>query len=151
LRGFDIREHGELSVIMSSSRVRLAGTLSNRGQFGGHAASWFSAHQVIVGLIFIAVFVLLLAGPLLLEPLNDLFSKGVEKAAPGGFVLGLAVLLIGIFSGVKVLEIAGGSLVGAVVLGVIVDNYLTAVNTSPRTPAPTARGRPMRARRRCVR
>lgn len=101
----------------------LAGTLSVTGYLGRHAA-WFSVRQVVVALIFIAVFVALLAGPLLLEVIGNLFSKGVHKATPGGFALGLVVLLIGLASGVKVLEIAGGCVLGAVVLGVIIDNYL---------------------------
>ena len=78
-----------------------------------------------MGLIFIAVFIALLAGPILLEYLFDLGSKAVEKGAKGGFLLGLGVLAIGLVSGTRVLEIAGGALVGAVVLAVIADNYLT--------------------------
>jgi hypothetical protein len=101
----------------------LAGALRVPGYLGRHAA-WFSVRQVVVALIFIAVFVALLAAPLLWEALCNLFSKGVEKAAPGGFVLGLVILLTGLASGVKVLDIAGGAVLGAVVLGVIIDNYL---------------------------
>lgn len=102
----------------------LAGTLSVTGYLGRHAA-WFSVRQVVVALIFIAVLLALLVGPLLLEPLGNLFSKGVKKAAPGGFVLGLVVLLIGLASGVRFITIAGAAVAGAVVLGFIIDNYLT--------------------------
>jgi len=102
----------------------LAGTLSVTGYLGRHAA-WFSVRQVVVALILIAVLVALLVGPLLLEPLGDLFSKGVKKSAPGGFVLGLAVLLIGLASGVRFITIAGAAVLGAIVLGFIIDNYLT--------------------------
>lgn len=102
----------------------LAGTLSVTGYLGRHAA-WFSVRQVVVALIFIAVLLVLLVGPLLLEPLGNLFSKGVKKAAPGGFVLGLVVLLIGLASGVRFITIAGAAVAGAVVLGFIIDNYLT--------------------------
>ena len=102
----------------------LAGALSVTGYLGRHAA-WFSVRQVVVALIFIAVLLALLVGPLLLEPLGNLFSKGVKKAAPGGFVLGLVVLLIGLASGVRFITIAGAAVAGAVVLGFIIDNYLT--------------------------
>jgi hypothetical protein len=102
----------------------LAGALSVTGYLGRHAA-WFSVRQVVVALIFIAVLVALLVGPLLLEPLGNLFSKGVKKSAPGGFVLGLAVLLIGLASGVRFITIAGAAVLGAIVLGFIIDNYLT--------------------------
>ena len=106
----------------------LGGTLSVPGYLSGYLgrhAAWFSVRQVVVALIFIAVLVALLVGPLLLEPLGNLFSKGVKKSAPGGFVLGLAVLLIGLASGVRFITIAGAAVLGAIVLGFIIDNYLT--------------------------
>jgi hypothetical protein len=77
-----------------------------------------------VGLIFIAVFIALLAGPILLEFLWDLFSKTVEKTAKGGFLLGLGILLVGLLARTRILEIAGAVVVGAVLLAVIADNYL---------------------------
>jgi hypothetical protein len=104
----------------------LAGALSVSGYLGRHTA-WFSVRQVVVALIFIAVLVALVAGPLLLDVIGNFFSNGVKKAAPGGFVLGLVVLLIGLASGVRFIIIAGAAVVGAVVLGVIIDNYLTPV------------------------
>jgi hypothetical protein len=77
-----------------------------------------------VGLIFIAVFIALLAGPLLLEFLWDLFSKTVEKTAKGGFLLGLGILLVGLLARTRILEIAGAVVVGAVLIAVIADSYL---------------------------
>jgi hypothetical protein len=101
----------------------LAGALSVHGYLGRHAA-WFSVRQVVVALIVVGVLVVLVTAPLLLDVIGSLFSKGVEKATRGGFVLGLVVLLVGLASGVRFLEIAGGSVLGAVILGVIIDNYL---------------------------
>ena len=106
----------------------LAGTLSVPGYLSGYLgrhAAWFSVRQVVVALIFIAVLVALLVGPLLLEGLGNFFSKGVEKATPGGLLVGLVVLIIGLMSGVRFITIAGAAVLGAVVLGVIIDNYLT--------------------------
>jgi hypothetical protein len=40
-------------------------------------------------------------------------------------------LFIGFVAGVEILDIVGASLAGLVVLGVIVDNYLTAVSFVP--------------------
>jgi hypothetical protein len=40
------------------------------------------------------------------------------------------VLFIGLVAGVELLDIVGASLVGLVILGVIVDNYLSAVHWS---------------------
>ena len=77
-----------------------------------------------MALIVSAVFAALLAAPLLGEALFGVFSKSVERGAKGGVLLGLAVLLIGLASGARVLEIAGGALLGAILLAVIVDNYL---------------------------
>lgn len=102
----------------------LARTLDVTGHQVGHAAAWFSVRQAVVALVFVAVFIGFLAGPILAEALFDFFSKGVERAAPGAFFLGLGVLLTGLASGVRALDIAGGCLIGAVVLAVIVDNYL---------------------------
>jgi hypothetical protein len=102
----------------------LARTLDVTGHQVRHAAAWFSVRQAVVALVFVAVFIGFLAGPILAEALFDYFSKGVERAAPGAFFLGLGVLLIGLASGVGVLDIVGGCLIGLVVLAVIVDNYL---------------------------
>jgi hypothetical protein len=104
----------------------LAGALSVSGYLGRHAA-WFSVRQVVVALIFIAVLVALVAGPLLLDVIGNFFSKGVEKATPGGIFLGLVVLLIGLASGVRFIIIAGAVVLGAVVLGYIIDKYLIPV------------------------
>src|SRR5262249_31421816 len=87
-------------------------------------AAWFSVRQVVVALIIIAVLVALVVGPLLLEVIGNFFSKGVKKATPGGFALGLVVLLIGLASGVSFIIIAGAAVLRPVVLGVIIDNYL---------------------------
>ena len=108
----------------------LAGALSVSGYLGRHAA-WFSVRQVVVALIFIAVLVAIVAGPLLIDVIGNFFSKGVEKITPGGFVLGLVVLLTGLASGVRVIIIAGAAIVGAVVLGFIIDKYLTLVAHAP--------------------
>jgi hypothetical protein len=95
-----------------------------------------------VGLIFIAVFIALLAGPILLEFLWDLFSKAVEKTAKGGFLLGLGILLVGLLSGTRILEIAGAVVVGAVLLAVIADNYLIAPCLKLTAAGPGARSGP---------
>jgi hypothetical protein len=89
-----------------------------------HAAAWPSARQVVVALIVVAVIVVLLAAPILFEAVCDLLSRGVERAAPGTFILGVCVLLAGLVSGVRIIDIAGASLVGAVVVAVILNNYL---------------------------
>jgi hypothetical protein len=103
----------------------LVGTLSTPGHQAGHTATSLTLREVIIGLIVIAVFAVLLYGPILAGALFDLFSKGVDRAAPGAFFTGLGVLFVGIISGVRDIEIAGAALIGAVVLGYIVENYLT--------------------------
>jgi hypothetical protein len=110
----------------------LTGTFSIPGHQYRHAGAWFSGRQVVVALIVIAVIAGLLAGPILAEALLDIASKAVERAAPGTFVLGLAVLLTGLISGVRIIDIAGACLIGAVLLAVILDNYLPTrrMNTS---------------------
>jgi hypothetical protein len=95
-----------------------------------------------VGLIFVAVFIALLAGPLLLEFLWDLFSKTVEKMAKGGFLLGLGILLVGLLSRARILEIAGAVVVGAVLLAVIADNYLIPLRPTLRAAGPKVRPGP---------
>jgi hypothetical protein len=110
-----------------------------------HAAAWFSVRQVVVALIFVGAFIVLLAGPVVGEAILNVLSHGMEKAAPGGFLLGLGILLVGLLSGVQVILIAGGCLTGAVVLGVILNNYLSPPGrTSARSSAPVSRpGRPL--------
>lgn len=102
----------------------LAGTISILGQHARYVVlPSFSGRQVVVVLIFLAVVICLLIGPVLGENLFDIASTKGAKAAPATFFLGLGVLLLGLFLGVPILDGVGACLIGAVLLGVILVNY----------------------------
>jgi hypothetical protein len=103
---------------------QLAGTLSIPASQARHAASWFSLRDFVVVLIIVAVIIILLAGPVAAGALYEVLSRGAEKAMPGTFFTGLGVLFIGIIVGVEIIIFIGLGLVGAVILGWIIDNYL---------------------------
>ncbi len=105
----------------------LAGTVSGIAGHHPHIAIRLSGGVVVVTLLFMALVIVLLAAPVIWQAVSESLGSAAEKAAPGTFFLGLGLLLTGLVAGARLLDIAGGSLVGLVILGVIVDNYLTAV------------------------
>jgi hypothetical protein len=100
-----------------------AGTISNASaQQSRHIA--IPAHLWLYVLLFIGFVIFLLVLPVIWGVVSEAASGAAEKAAPGTFFLGLGILFVGLVGGFKILDIAGASLVGLVVIGVIVDNYL---------------------------
>jgi len=93
------------------------------GHQPGHAP-WFSLRAFVLVLIVLVVIVILLAGPLAAGALYEALCKGGEKAAPGTFVVGVGVGVTGLIFGNKILIIAGAGLIGAIVIGFLLDNYL---------------------------
>jgi hypothetical protein len=102
----------------------LAGTPGVTGHHSAHAAAFSTGRIVLIALIVIVAIVLLLAIPVWWGSGFDSFSRGMSKAARPTFVAGFGVLIIGLATGVRIIEIFGGGLMAAVVLGVIAQNYL---------------------------
>ena len=95
-----------------------------------HAAAWPVLREILVVLMVIVVVIALLVIPILAGAIFDSASKGAEKAAPAAFCVGLGVLLIGLVFRAPVLDIAGGGLMGAVLLGTILSYYLPAARAA---------------------
>lgn len=100
----------------------LAGPLSIPAHQSRHP--WFSLRDFVVVLIIVAVIVILLGGPVVAGALYEVASKAGERAVPGTFFTGLGVLFAGIIVGIRIIDYIGLGLIAAVVLGVIIDNYL---------------------------
>ncbi|HEY2506859.1 MAG TPA: hypothetical protein VGI58_10110 [Streptosporangiaceae bacterium] len=86
--------------------------------------------EIVIGVIVIVVFLSLVAAPVLGEIIGGVAGAGAHKAAPWVFFFGLGVLGIGIGFSVTILIIVGSSMVGSVLLGIIVMNYLTYARAS---------------------
>jgi hypothetical protein len=113
--------------LVGTTSTSLAGTISDAsGQQSRHIA--VSGRLVLYVLLFIGFVIVLLVIPVIWGAVSEAASSAAEKAAPGTFFLGLGVLFTGLVAGVEILDIVGASLAGLVILGVIVDNYLTAVH-----------------------
>jgi hypothetical protein len=112
--GFRSNEPGEQGCTM-----RVSGYASLR-----FAVPHISGTEIVIGVLVILVFLSLVAAPVLGEIVGGAFSVGAHKAAPWVFVIGLAVLGIGIGFGLTILDIVGGAMVGSVILGIIAMNYL---------------------------
>jgi hypothetical protein len=99
------------------------------------ASALHSRHIAIPGrlvlyvILFIGFVIFLLVLPVIWGAVSEAASGAAEKAAPGTFFLGLGILFVGLVGGFKILDIIGASLVGLVVIGVIVDNYLVLRST----------------------
>lgn len=103
----------------------LAGRVRILGHHAGYvvAASSLSGRQVLVALVCVAVLFGLLWLPVLGDRLTDLLSKKAPKVAPRIFFLGLGILVTGLVIHVRILDVVGACLIGALVLGAILDNY----------------------------
>jgi hypothetical protein len=114
---------------------QLAGTLSMPASQARHAAPWFSLRTFVIILIVVAVIIILLAGPVVAGALYEAMSRGAERAMPGMFFTGLFVLFIGIIVGVAIITFIGLGLIGAVILGWIIDNYLSWICRGVKAPS----------------
>jgi hypothetical protein len=105
----------------------LAGPVRDSGQLAARlGAELFSGRFVIVVLACGLLFICVLAAPVLTDVFLSFASAQGAKIAKGTFVTGLCLLLIGLAIHVELVDIVGGALMGAVILGVILENYLAA-------------------------
>jgi hypothetical protein len=86
-------------------------------------ADLLSGHHIVVALIVIAVILVALVGPVIGENLMNSVTAGAARVAPRVFVIGLAVLLLGLVTRLGILEAGGACLIGAVLLGAILRDY----------------------------
>lgn len=82
-----------------------------------------SGRQILVLLGIGAVVAVILWLPVLGDRIVANLSRNAPKYAPRIFFAGLGLLLLGMVAGVQLLEVGGGCLIGALVLGAIADNY----------------------------
>ncbi len=103
----------------------LAGPVRILSHYPGYvaAAAHNSGRQLLVLLACGAVVIVLLWIPVLGDRFNGFLSVQGPKVAPRIFFLGLLILLIGLIARSGILDIAGGCLMGIVILAVILDNY----------------------------
>jgi hypothetical protein len=102
----------------------LAGTMRFLRQPSDHVARAFiSGHLVVLVLFAGAIFI----GLLLIPVIGDVISGAIEGPAarwsPLAFAIGLGVLILGLVAGVRILDILGAGLMGAVVLGALTVHY----------------------------
>ena len=76
-----------------------------------------------LALVVIAVVSLILWIPVLSDQVMDFLSRNAPRYTPLTIVVGSALIGIGLVAGVRILEIIGASLIGALALGYIVENY----------------------------
>jgi hypothetical protein len=95
------------------------------GHHGIYAAAGapFSGRQIALALLVIAVVSVVLWIPVLYDQLMDFLSRNAPRYMPLTFAVGLALLVIGLVAGVRILDIVGASTIGALALGLLVENY----------------------------
>jgi hypothetical protein len=106
------------------------------GQQPGHVNFSITGREIVLGFIVIVAVVILLAVPVLWGALSDMACAGIDRATTGMFVLGVGILLVGLISGLRVLDIAGGGVLGVWLLSVIVANYLICAQAATSRDAP---------------
>ena len=83
-----------------------------------------SPGRLIVGaLVGIVLVVGLLWIPVLSDRFTAFLSRTGPKAAPKMLLAGGGALVLGLVTGVRLLDIIGGDLIGVVVAAVVFDNY----------------------------
>ena len=100
------------------------------GHRGAHVtgAALFSGRQIVLALLVIAVASVLLYIPVLSDQVMDFLSRNTPRYAPLTLVAGVGLLVIGLVVGVRILDIIGASMIGALALAFIVENYLGAIS-----------------------
>jgi hypothetical protein len=95
------------------------------GHHGGYAAgaALLSGRQIVLALLAIAVVSVILWIPVLSDRVMDFLSRNSPRYAPLTFAAGLGLLVIGLVAGIRILDIVGASMIGALVLGYLVENY----------------------------
>jgi len=95
------------------------------GQHGGYAAgaALFSGRQIVLALLVIAAVSVILWIPVFSDQMMDFLSRTAPRYAPLTFLAGLGLLIIGLVAGVRILDIIGASMIGALALGYLVENY----------------------------
>jgi hypothetical protein len=87
------------------------------------AAALFSGRQIALALLVIAIVSVILWIPVLSDQVMDFLSRNAPRYMPLTFAAGLGLLVIGLVAGVGILDIIGASLIGALALGYLVENY----------------------------
>jgi hypothetical protein len=96
------------------------------GYLAGHiaaAALPLSGARIVVILALIAVCSVVLWIPVLGDRLKAEVTRKAPQIAPRIFFLGLAVLVAGLVIHMKVLDVAGGCLIGGLVLATVLNEY----------------------------
>ena len=102
----------------------LAGTMRFLREPSNHvAAAFLSGHLIVLLLIIGGIFIGLLALPVIGDFISGSIEGPATRWSPLTFAIGLGLLIIGLVAGVPVLDILGGGLMGAVVLGAIMVHY----------------------------
>lgn len=104
----------------------LAAASGITGHLSGHAAFRVTGREVIFFVIVMVGFALMLVIPMVWGEAYDGFSGVMDKAARPTLLFGLGVLIVGLLTGVRIITIAGGAIMGAIVVGWIAEKYLTA-------------------------
>jgi hypothetical protein len=104
--------------------TRLAGTMRFLREPSRHAAEAFlSGHLIVLLLIVGGIFIGLLALPVIGDFISGSIEGPATRWSPLTFAIGLGVLIIGLVAGVRVLDILGAGLMGAVALGALMVHY----------------------------
>ena len=74
-------------------------------------------------LVVLGAVLFFLIGPVIDQSLMGAFTAQAAKVAPRVFLIGLGVLVTGLLTGVEVIAIAGGGLMGLVLLGALLEHY----------------------------
>jgi hypothetical protein len=98
-----------------------ARVLGHHGEYAALAP--LSGTQIVGAIAVIAVVSVVLWIPVLWDRLTAFLSMNAPKWAPRIFVAGLALLVTGLTTGVHIVAIVGGCTIGALVTGLIYDNY----------------------------
>ena len=120
-RRFGTLEPGQPGHVMTvlSDQVAIPG---HHGRYAVAAAP-LSGRQIALALMVIAVVSVILWIPVLYDQVMDFLSRNAPRYAPLTFLAGLGLLVIGLVVGVQILDIIGASMMGAIALGFLVENY----------------------------
>jgi hypothetical protein len=87
------------------------------------AAALLSGRQIALALLVIAVVSVVLWIPVLSDHLMDFLSRNASHYVPLTLIAGSGLLVTGVVIGVPILDIIGASMIGALAIGYLIENY----------------------------
>lgn len=82
-----------------------------------------SGRLAVLALVVLGAVLFFLIAPVIGQSLMGAFTAQAAKVAPRVFLVGLGILAAGLLTGIEVVAVVGGTMMGIVLLGALLEHY----------------------------